>query len=209
MATYDDIVSRIADDMVRGDINSQIGVGLNRAIQHYQSQRTWFNEASATFQTITAQQSYSTADGIPTDILKIDVIKIVFATNDEFPLRQQSFQYVQDVNRSPTTFTGQPTNYARYSGKIWFDVTPDDAYEVKLHYIKEYSDIASTQSNDWTTESGALELVEARTGWWVASRILRDDTMAARYKVEENEAYKSFNERCLRETRAGHVKPRL
>ena len=51
MATWDDLISRIADDLNRADLNTQIGVAVNRAITHYQSERTWFNETTDTFTT--------------------------------------------------------------------------------------------------------------------------------------------------------------
>jgi hypothetical protein len=205
MATYDDIIARIADDVMRSDINSQIGAGINRAIRHYQGERTWFNESSSTFSTVTAQESYSTADGLPSDILKLDLVKIVY-NSGEFPLFRQQFSTLESWQFDRTAGVGTPTDYAEYAGSVYLYPIPDQAYEVKLWYQKEYSALASGGSNDWTNEPEALNLIEARTGWWVATRILRDVELGSIYKSEEMQALSAMKKRSHKFTSSGKVK---
>jgi hypothetical protein len=68
MSTYTQLQSRIADDINRTDLTSQIQQCILLAIQHYKNERFWFNETSATLTTTVS----SAQVGAPSDILRID-----------------------------------------------------------------------------------------------------------------------------------------
>ena len=53
MATYGDIKTRVAGNLVRTDLGTEIGQAINDAINEYASTRFWFNETrSVTFNTV-------------------------------------------------------------------------------------------------------------------------------------------------------------
>lgn len=209
MATYDDIVSRIADDLNRSDLDTQIGVALNRAISHYQSERTWFNEATDTFSTTSGQESYTTADGLATNILLIDTVQITDSSSNQFVLLPRTWDYIRSLQTKPATYTGLPSDWAWYQAKLWLYPTPNATLTGTVWYVKSYTSIATTESNDWTTEPEALALVEARATWWVASRLLKEYDRAQVAKQEEAEALMRLRIRTNHQISRGSIRPYL
>src|SRR5262252_6598248 len=59
---------RIADELMRGDLYSQIATAINDAIIIYQHERFRFNETfTCTFQTVVGQQNYNASNTTFTD----------------------------------------------------------------------------------------------------------------------------------------------
>ena len=69
MTTLATLKSRIADDISRSDLTTQIANSITDAITYYQNRRFFFNETrSETFDTVAAQSLYRSSDdaAIPT-----------------------------------------------------------------------------------------------------------------------------------------------
>lgn len=209
MATYDDIVSRIGDDLNRSDLATQIGVALNRAIAHYQSERTWFNETSDTFTTTSGQESYTTADGLATDIVLIDSVQITDSASNEYILIPRTWDQIRGQQSKPATYTGLPSEWAWYQAKLWLYPTPNATLTGTVWYVKSYAELTTGNSNDWTTNTEALELIESRATWWVASRLLKEYDRAQLAKAEEAEALMRLRERTNRAISRGTIRPYL
>ena len=70
--------TRIADEIARDDLTTQIGYAINDAISAYNNERFYFNETrDLTFYTVASQELYTSSDlaDMP-NILKIDWIKL-------------------------------------------------------------------------------------------------------------------------------------
>ncbi len=76
MSTYAQMQAKIADDLNRSDLTSQIQREINRAIRKYASIPMWFSSTSANFTTANGQWNYDTADGLPSDIRIVDYLRI-------------------------------------------------------------------------------------------------------------------------------------
>jgi len=76
MSTYAQMQAKIADDLNRSDLTSQIQREINRAIRKYASIPFWFSSTSANFTTANGQWNYDTADGLPSDIRIVDYLRI-------------------------------------------------------------------------------------------------------------------------------------
>ena len=209
MATWDTLIARIADDLNRSDLNTQIGVAINRAIAHYQSEETWFNQTTDTVTTVATQESYGTADGLASDIVQIDLVQCTDSGGNQYPLTPRTWSYLRTLQSDPTGLTGLPADWAWYQEKLYLYPTPDAAYTVTIWYIKSYADLATGESNDWTTEHEALDLIEARATWWVASRLLKDYERASAAKQEEGEALQRLIIRSNRAITRGTIRPYL
>lgn len=209
MATWDDLVSRIADDLNRSDINTQIGVAVNRAIAYYMSERTWFNETSDTVTTVSGQESYGTADGLASDIIRIDLVQITDSAGNQYPLTERTWSYLRTLQTSPTTLTGLPVDWCWYGEKLYLYPTPNAALTCTVWYVKSYAELTAGESNDWTTEREATDLIEARATWWVATRLLKDYERAQAAKGEELEAYRRLIERTSHAVSSGTIRPYL
>jgi len=76
MSTYAQMQAKIADDLNRSDLTSQIQREINRAIRKYASMPFWFSSTSANFTTANGQWSYDTADGLPSNIRIVDYLRV-------------------------------------------------------------------------------------------------------------------------------------
>lgn len=164
--------ARLADDFLDSLLSAaQINTAINRAIIHYQTEPFWFTQTSDTFSTVASQQSYTTADGVASDILSIDYVKILISGNNT-NLRPTEFPELQRRTYNSSDL-GQPSVFAWGLSKIWLYPIPDGAYTVTMYYRKSYSELsADADTNDWLTY--AEDLIEARATLWLASRITKD-----------------------------------
>lgn len=189
MSTLQQMRSRIADDINRTDLNSQIDKAINRAITHYEKNRFFFNETTGLFSTINGQASYGTADGLPSDIKEIDVATITLSSTFIPTLTRRTYQYIQKYNIG--NILGQPYDYAWYQGKLYLYFTPNNVWPVTLSYQKSYGTLsADSDTNDFLTY--AEDLIESRASWWVYTRILKDRDSANDSKAEEMDALASL-----------------
>lgn len=76
MSTYAQMQAKIADDLNRSDLTTQIQREINRAIRKYASMPFWFSSTSANFTTANGQWSYDTADGLPSNIRIVDYLRV-------------------------------------------------------------------------------------------------------------------------------------
>lgn len=186
MSTFAEMQSRIADDLNRTDLTTQIKKAINRAISHYSNEEFWFAETYSTFNCVADQETYGTVDGLPTDLRDIVLLQVTISGSD-YILNRRSISYVRE--QDPSNNSGQPTDYAFFQQKIYLYPIPDDEYTIKIFYKKDYADLSATSdTNDFTTIPEAEELIENRAEWWLATRLLRDKELAELAKLNEQEA---------------------
>jgi hypothetical protein len=180
--------TRVADKLMRSSLSSQIDESINDAIRFYQSYRFWFNEKTATFNTVASQKAYSSSDSIPTDIVEIDNVKITVSSSFYYPERV-SFKEIEDMDISSAT--GVPNYYSYYKENFYFYLIPDSIYVVTVAYLQSYSDLSlDADNNDFT--NSATKLIEYRALRYINSDILRNDEDANRYKGLELEEFTSL-----------------
>ena len=208
MSTFLQMKNRIADDIKRSDLATQIGVAINRAIEHYEKDRFFFNETNGTFSTVAGQESYGTSDSVPSTIAEVDTVTLTQTSTNIYPLTKTSFDSIRALNAGGTTARGVPLEYAYYQEKFWFYPIPDAAYTVTVYFKKTYTQLsADGDTNDWTEE--AEDLIEARARWWIYRRIIRspdniaDADMA---KAEELEALRSLESKTTMLISTGTVR---
>jgi len=202
MSTLAAMVAEIATEINRTDLNTQITLAINRAILYYsRDQRFWFNETTGTFVTVANQQSYGTADGTPTDILDIDLVRIAVASTDNPVLQKRTYQQIQTWNLS--NIAGEPAYYAYYQNKFWLYPLPAQVYTITVSYAKSYATLSGSQNNDFT--DNAEDLIEARAMWWVYKRLLRNYAAAADMKQEELDALEALQSQTTRLVKSGRL----
>lgn len=192
--TLSDIRSRIADDLDRSDLSTQIDKAVNRAITYYEKEQFWFNQNTATFTTVNNQKSYSSADGIPTDIAEINYLEITVSTY-QYEMEPKPYDWIK--RKIGFNFLGIPRHYAYYNNSFWFYLVPNGAYTITASYQKTFTALSSdTDTNVFLTN--AEDLIEARSRWWVCNRILQDNDLAAVAKQEEMDALDSLRSKTAK-----------
>jgi hypothetical protein len=205
MSTFAQLKTRIADDIKRSDLATQIGVAINRAIIHYAKERFFFNESSGTFSTVAGQESYGSADSIPSTIAEIDEVTLTQTSTNIYPLIKTSFGSIRGLNAGGTTSTGVPVNYAYYQEKFWLYPIPDAVYTTTVYFKKTYAALsADGDTNDFTEE--AEDLIEARARWWIYKRVIRNKEDAYEAKTEEIEALSALQSKTTMLISTGSVR---
>ena len=205
MSTFLQMQQRIADDINRTDLTTQIKKAVNRAIEFYaKTARFWFNEKTATFATVASQFNYGSADGIPTDMREIDYVKIALSSTNNVPLIPRTYDYVQTANVG--NLTGTPADYAYYKENFWLYPVPAAVYTITVSYAKSYAElILDADTNDFTEE--AEDLIEARAEWWLYKRVIKDYDAATIAKSEEQEALIALLAETARITASNRIRP--
>lgn len=178
MNTLYDLRQSIANDVNRSNMDERINDAINEAIQYYMSNRFWFNETVSTFNSVTDQRQYTVNDGLPSDILEIDIAKAL-VSGGQIILQQRTFQYLENVDRN--SFTGNPTICSWYENSLFLYPIPDNVYLITLDYKKLYSLlIEDGDTNDFVVN--APSLIKAKAKWIIYMQFLKDPEMA---QIEE------------------------
>ena len=120
MTTFGTMRDRIADELDRADMTTQIEREIKSAIQHYDKQRFWFNEVrNVSFATVDGTEYYgSSADSDIPNLLFIDTLRVAITATDKYDLERVPFQELNSISDSITADEGQPTKYAYYAKQI-------------------------------------------------------------------------------------------
>lgn len=188
--TYLDLQSRIADDLNRTDLTSQIKENILLAIQHYKNERFWFNESSTTLAGVVGQ-AYVTA---PTDILKIDRFYISIS-GVYIELIQTD---LDDVITFRPPSNGRPREFCYYQNRFELDRPCDLTYSMPLYYQKELAQLsANADSNGWTTD--AEDVIVYRAEKTLYANVIKDTAKAQTAAAQEVDALTAL--RALRNAR--------
>ena len=207
MGTYADLRARIEGDINRSDITTDIQKAINRAIEHYEKERFWFNENTWTFSTSAGGETIAFASASVSDMLTMDEVTLTRNSTDIYPLEQKTIQELRDINTAGTSTQGPPTIFAIFNDTFYFYPVPDTAYTVTIYGQKSYAALsASADTNDFTTE--AEDLIESRARAWVYSRKLRNYEAAAASKTEEMEALAALREKTINLLGTGKIRSR-
>lgn len=205
--TLANMQSRIADELARSDLTSQIALCINDAIDFYQSIRFDFNESrDLTFTTNVAQEFYTAADlaDIPY-LIAIDYI-ILYLGNIPWPLHRRTPLEIEKLNQNGLMM-GQPWNFCYYNQQLRLGPVPDNNYSMRIAANITYSPPSSTAAtgNFWMTE--AEKLIRCRAKAELHAHYTRNMAEAQKMKGLEEEALEQLKGRTNRLTGTGMVAP--
>lgn len=204
MSTLAQMRSRIADDLDRTDLSTQIDKAINRAIEYYEKERFYFQETTGTFSTIANQQAYGTADGLPSDIKEIDILKLTISTTNIPALAMVAYEEIASIDVS--AFASQPNRWAWYQSKVYLYPRPNAIWTVTLSYQKSYTVLSSdSDTSDWTTK--AEDLIESCARGWVNRRVIKDYDGAKIDAEDEMRYLAAMREKTRKLKSTGRVSP--
>jgi hypothetical protein len=176
MSTFGAMQDRIADELARTDLTSQISKAIQSSIRHYERERFYFNETIGTFSTVASQEWYSSSDfsAMP-NIAEIDSVRITVGSNI-YRLIARDFSYLEEINLS-TSHTGDPTDFCYYRQQMRFWPIPSAVRTITIAYVARPATLsASTDTNAWMTD--AEEMVRSRAKADIYGHVLRDTERA-------------------------------
>lgn len=208
MATYLDMISRVADESLRADMGDQIKLCIQEAIGHYEVERFWFNQfRDRVFATVPGQEFYGQADlaDIP-HVLEFDAVTLTVGTM-RWPLAKTGYVEIENWNADASS-RGQPTHYAYWGQQIRLYPVPDSPYQIRLSGLfKLPALVADGDQNAWTQD--AEDLIRHRAKSILYSQYLRDDANAARAAAMEAAAHERLATTTARRLAAGEIRPSL
>lgn len=198
MSTYGDMQSRIADDLNRSDLGSQISQQIKKAIVHYGRIPFWFNEARTTL-TASSSASFLT---VPSDYL--DTVELYIKVSG-YPIRMLPKTLDEVVGNRPSSGS-QPGAYCYFGDRLELDFEVNQQYEFPLWYVKELATLsASADTSLWTTQGE--DLIVFRAEKMLYSQVLKDQASAQRSHELEKEAKKSLLRFRDQKIGTGQAKP--
>lgn len=204
-STFLQMQQRIADDLDRTDLTTQIKLAINRAINHYKTEPFWFKETSSSFSAVNNQEEYTQGVGsVPSDIEMIDIMERVY-NGDKITLTEITPFELEAKQQGDAV--GIPDQFAQYEGKFKLYPIPNQSgITIQIKYTKNYTDLsADTDTNDWLTY--AEDLIEARARWWLNMRVIRDINAAADDERQEISALDALRTMNAHKTGQGRVIP--
>lgn len=199
MATLGTMRARIADELNRSDIDSQIDQAIESAIDFYEDKDFWFNEAIATTATVDGTEYYS----VPSDYIR-GTSFVLTVNGTEYTLKKRTNDWINQQKVS-TTFKSFPTDYAEYNEQFRLYPVPNGAYTLTIYYSKVLTSISGdSDSNEFT--GSAEELIRSRAKWSIYTHLLRDIEGAQLMKACEVEAYRRLQSETDGKLSSGRVK---
>lgn len=171
--TFGAIKTRIADELVRPDLASQIALAVNDAIKEAASYRFWFNEVRGlTFPLVQGQSFYdsTTLASIPW-LGKIDALWIT-VNGQRRNLTLASALTIDSWNEG-SAMTGEPAYYARQANGLVFYMPPNAAYTVTIDGTTRFAELVNdSDDNAYLTEGE--KYVRALAKAQVLEDVIRD-----------------------------------
>ena len=199
MPTLSTMRTRIADEIARADLTSQIALAVTSAIEFYSwSERMWMSEYVGTFSTVVGQEWYTDSDtGGHLLYMADDDSATITLSGYPDVLRKISHSEMQAYTTGGTT-TGTPIYYSIYRNRLRFYPVPDAIKTITLSYVRAGSTPSAT-STAWRTVGSGPDY-DAAEGFWTteAEELIR---LHAKIDLFEN-TIRDFNEANL-------LKPRL
>jgi hypothetical protein len=162
VATFGDMQTRIADELLRPDLISQVRLAILDAISTYEDNRFAFNQASTTFSTVIGQDEYTSADNAAIETaVKIDRLRLLVGTS-RYPMQQIGANELDEMSIS-TTSQGQPSVwcYEHQALRMW--QPPNQVYTVTMFYVARLATLsADSDSNAWTNDGERLIRTRAK-----------------------------------------------
>lgn len=206
MTLLSTLKTRIADDLNRTDLTTQIADAITDAIEFWKNTRFYFNETrSSTFTTTASQARYTSSDDA--DIPLFFDLDDVFLTDSNgsvillMPYDIAEMENLQDNSAS----TGQPYAYLLHEQTFTLYPVPDAAYTVRpIGAIEKAAPASDAESgNVWMTE--AFELLRCTAKGYLAAHLLKDPDMAALMVQAEERALKHLRRKGEGKMRLGTI----
>lgn len=162
MATLSTMKSRIADELARSDLTSQIAAAITSAIAFYEGRRFWWNETTANLTTSASQEWYSSADFADMPyIAEFDSVRLT-VSGRPYPLIRRTYEEIEWLSAGTAT-NGDPTDYVYYAQQLRLYPVPNQARVLSLSYVKKLTALSSdSDTNAWTTEAEELIRTHAK-----------------------------------------------
>lgn len=178
--TLADMKSRIADEIARSDLTTNIADAITTSITTYQKERFRFSESrDTTFNTVATQEFYTSADNpVISNLYYFDYLTILIG-DSSFDVPRYQPEDLELLSQSGTQ-AGQPYAYTYYNEQIRLYPTPSAVYEMRIggHLLIAAPTSDAATGNRWMTDGE--KLIRCRSKYELAVHVTKDNEEAAR-----------------------------
>lgn len=185
--TLGDLKARIADELARADLASQIALAITDAINEASTHRFWFMEVRGLSIPVAAGTANYTSDDIAA-LIEIDRLALI-VDGQRRTLRPMNDDELDRLNDG-TPPQGEPYAYSRYGDQLSLYPMPRRSYTVKIDGLWNGGPLELDEnSNFWTTHGERYIRALAKRD--VSANLMHDmdaaigyDKLAQRYREE-------------------------
>lgn len=200
--------ARIADELARSDLTSQVAYAITDAIERYQPDRFWFNESRlVTLNTVAGTEFYTALTGDVSHIKDVyDIDHMTIAIGGALRTLDWIEPLDAELDSDGGSWTGQPHSYTIFDNKLRFVPVPNDAWTVRIAgHIKRAAPVSDDEANNvWMVE--AERLIRARAKYNLALDVLRDTELAQTMAAAVTEAYDQLKGRTALHVGTGRIR---
>jgi len=200
LGTRSDLAARIANELARDDLTSEIEKAIDDAIDAYTHERWWFLEAEATAQTVAGTPYVS----LPSDFEEALFLSITDgATRIALTLRDREWYAARSLS---SVSSSRPTDATVFGDLLYLWPTPNSVMTVNFSYIRKLATLLGSQENEWT---GAVErLIRIRAERDLALHLIQDYEKAGILDAEVQRIYSEMRRRNTgRSGFTGRIRP--
>jgi hypothetical protein len=187
--TLGDLKTRIADELARSDLTSQIALAISQAIEEASTHRFWFMEARGLSIPIMAGVGAYTSDDLA-NLIEVDRL-VLMVSGQRRTLREMSDDEL-DLFNDGTAPSGEPYAYSRYGDQLRLYPTPTQNYTVYIDGLTKGQTLyLDTDSNIWTDPAQGERYIRALAKRQLLADVIRNseaaqvqDQLAQRYRQE-------------------------
>lgn len=206
MSTLATMKTRIADELARSDLTSQIAYAISDAIKAYQDEEFDTSDRRFSFSTVASQEFYSSADSAYIPLIeKIDWVKIYIsdAPSDVHAMTSSAIESAS----SNGIMLGDPTGYCFMpeAGTRAIRLYP---VPVSIRTVRVLAKVRPAEpaddaeaSNFWMTE--AERLIRGRAKYELYKHVIRNNEAADELVAGIKDAFDQLKNRYLRRSRTG------
>lgn len=207
MSTFGTMNTRIATEIFGtsdpSDYSAAINSAIKSAINYYEAEGFWHNQAIAGTVTVPNQEYYA----VPDNFVGIDELKVT--VNDyTYPLTLRNNEWMNEMFINASTYTNQPTDYSIYEEQFRLYPVPDATLSLTIEYTKSFDDLSATSdTNVWMTKGERLIRFRAKSDLF--ANVLHNPEMSQSMKTFEYEELDKLRERNNRFRGTPSLKPYL
>ena len=193
LPTLSDVLSEIADDLDRPDLEAQIRRAVAAAVRRYQPDRFGFNEGIVTFLTIPGADVYVAGDApsIP-GFMAIDSL-VLLDGDQTWPLKRIDEAQVEAFD-DPSA-ASRPVAYSYFARSLRLWPMPSDVWTIRVAgHLQLDLPPGDTDPSPWFAEG--RDLIMARAKWHLALNVLKDTGLKGAMDVMVADALETLRGRA-------------
>lgn len=189
MSTKGNLITKVAGDLSRSNLNTEIGEAIDKAIAFLQPQRLRINVGRGnTFATVAGQYRYTSAHlvGPPalSDFYEFDAVWVEDSGGQRYRVDVEDYPVIEAATETASASSGRPYRYARYSDagveELWLFPIPDAVYTMRVagHYRLAGPASDGEVNNRWMIDPIAYEYLRYATQEDIYANKIRNTDMA-------------------------------